>query len=336
MTAKKEIIPAAANAANAETGGALQARARGVIRAAELNADEIRAAAADIAAADIAPGTRGNYEREFRRFSDFAAGREFTCELFAAYVVSLQRGGCKPSALRLAAAAVRFALNEQGRTDITNFPLTKKILRGARRLWHLQGGAPAGTHSAPLSADCLAISAAACAAEKTLIGLRDAAILRTAFSCLLRRGEIRALKLADLRFDADGSAFLTPTRVKTIDGARSPLLLGKKTAAALNAYIARAGINNPAAPIFQSVRKGEKATGNSLSANGIHRIFAKRCPGVSPHGARNGGAVYLAEKSAGLDAICRRGNWRTTTMAVHYTKSTASRHCKSAAIMAAV
>ena len=196
MTEKtKMIIPAKpakpANAANA--CGAPAARARRGVVAAELTAAELRTAAREIAAADIANGTRGNYERECRKFTDFAAGREFTCELFAAYITALQQGGAKPAALQLAASSVRHYCRECERADITDFPLTKKLLRGARRLYAKNGVPHHNNIHAPLSADMIAVAAANAAAEKNrAIALRDIALLRVAFNALLRRSEIIA------------------------------------------------------------------------------------------------------------------------------------------------
>ena len=343
MTDKtKMIIPAKpANAAKtANACGAPAARARRGVVAAELTAAELRTAAREIAAADIANGTRGNYERECRKFTDFAAGREFTCELFAAYITALSAGGAKPAALQLAASSVRHYCRECERADITDFPLTKKLLRGARRLY-AKTGVPQQQHSAPLSADMIAVAAANAAAEKTAIGLRDIALLRVAFNALLRRSEIINLRRGDFIVADDGAAYLTAARAKTIDGGeRNPLLLGAQTAKAISEWMAisaAAGITDNAAPLFCGIKKGGKITGAKLSPNGVHRIFARRTDGkCSPHGSRIGGAQYLAERNTGIDAIARRGSWKSPQMAIRYTLKMAEKNCPAAAAMAAM
>ena len=341
MTEKtKMIIPAKpANAANAETGGALQARARRGVVAAELTAAELRTAAREIAAADIANGTRGNYERECRKFTDFAAGREFTCELFAAYITALSAGGAKPAALQLAASSVRHYCRECGRADITDFPLTRKLLRGARRLYYAKTGAPQQQHSAPLSADMIAVAAANAAAEKNrAIAARDIALLRTAFCCLLRRSEIINLRRGDFIIADDGAAYLTAARAKTVDGGeRNPLLLGAQTARALSEWLEISGITDNAAPLFCGIKKGGIITGEKLSPNGVHRIFARRTDGkCSTHAGRIGGAQFLAERNTGIDAIARRGSWKSPQMAILYTRKMAEKNCPAAAAMAAM
>ena len=138
MTDKtKMIIPAKpANAAKtANACGAPAARARRGVVAAELTAAELRTAAREIAAADIANGTRGNYERECRKFTDFAAGREFTCGIVCGIYHRAFGGGRETGGV----ATCRFfraALLPRMRTGGYNgFPLTKKLLRGARRLY---------------------------------------------------------------------------------------------------------------------------------------------------------------------------------------------------------
>ena len=343
MTDKtKMIIPAKpANAAKTNACGAPAARARRGVVAAELTAAELRTAAREIAAADIAPGTRGNYERECRKFTDFAAGREFTCELFTAYVVALQQGGAKPAALQLAANAVRHYCRECNRADITAGELTRKLLRGARRLYAKTGAPQQHQHSAPLTADMIAVCTANAAAEKTAIGLRDIALLRAAFNCLLRRAEIINLRRGDFVVADDGAAFLTAARAKTIDGGeRNPLLLGAQTAKAISEWMAisaAAGITDNAAPLFCGIKKGGKITGAKLSPNGVHRIFARRTDGkCSPHSSRIGGAQYLAERNTGIDAIARRGSWKSPQMAIRYTLKMAEKNCPAAAAMAAM
>ena len=341
MTEKtKMIIPAKpANAANAANAcGAPAARARRGVVAAELTAAELRTAAREIAAADIANGTRGNYERECRKFTDFAAGREFTCELFAAYITALSAGGAKPAALQLAASSVRHYCRECERADITDFPLTKKLLRGARRLY-AKTGVPQQQHSAPLSADMIAVAAANAAAEKNrAIALRDIALLRVAFNALLRRSEIINLRRGDFVVADDGAAYLTAARAKTIDGGeRNPLLLGAQTAAAISEWIRAANITDNSAPLFCGIKKGGIITGEKLSPNGVHRIFARRTDGkCSTHAARIGGAQYLAERNTGIDAIARRGSWKSPQMAIRYTLKLAEKNCPAAAAMAAM
>ena len=344
MTDKtKMIIPAKpANAAKtANACGAPAARARRGVVAAELTAAELRTAAREIAAADIANGTRGNYERECRKFTDFAAGREFTCELFAAYITALSAGGAKPAALQLAASSVRHYCRECERADITDFPLTKKLLRGARRLY-AKTGVPQQQHSAPLSADMIAVAAANAAAEKNrAIALRDIALLRVAFNALLRRSEIIAIRRRDFFIADDGAAYLSAARAKTIDGGeRNPLLLGAQTAKAISEWMAisaAAGITDNAAPLFCGIKKGGKITGAKLSPNGVHRIFARRTDGkCSPHGSRIGGAQYLAERNTGIDAIARRGSWKSPQMAIRYTLRLSEKNCPAAAAMAAM
>ena len=335
MTAKKEIIPAAAKTMTAANVCSAP-MARRAVQAKPMTAAALRTAAAEIAAADIANGTRENYSRECRKFADYANG-EFTAAAFAAYITALQQGGAKPAALQLAASSVRHYCRECGRADITDFPLTRKLLRGARRLYAKNGVAPQ-QHSAPLSADIVAIAAANAAAEKTAIGLRDAALIRVAFNALLRRAEIIGLRRGDFIIADDGAAYLTAARAKTIDGGeRAPLLLGEKTAAAICEWIRAAGITDNSAPLFCGIRKGGIITGEKLSANGIHRIFARRTDGkCSPHSARIGGAQFLAERNAGIDAIARRGGWRAPQMAIYYTRKMAAKECPAAAAMAAV
>ena len=334
----KTIITGAA--ANAETGGG-NSRARGVVCAAVMSPEELRAAAAEFVAADLSELTRKNYEREGKKFAAYANG-VYTADIFAAYCTALAANGARPAALQLAKSAVRFLCRESGRDDCTAGILVQKIMRGHRRLFAQNGGAAAEQHSAPLDVASIARAAENAAAEKNrAIALRDIAMLKISFSAMLRRSEIISLCRGDFVMDNTGAAFLLPRRVKSGDSSeRRPLMIGRATAKAIREWMAisaAAGITENAAPLFCRIRKGGEITGAPLSAQGVHRIFHRRTGGkCSTHAGRIGGALHLASANASTSSIARRGGWKTESMVLVYTRKMQAQRCPAAAIMANV
>jgi integrase len=116
----------------------------------------------------------------------------------------------------------------------------------------------------------------------TLIGRRDRAILLIGFAAALRRSELSELQLADLELHPDG-LILHIRRSKTDQesaGAEIPVPRGGKLrpVEALEAWLGGAEITE--GPVFRSIRKGGRVSGNRLSGNAIAEIV-KRYAGAA-------------------------------------------------------
>ena len=90
----------------------------------------------------------------------------------------------------------------------------------------------------------------------------------------------------------------------------------------LDAYIAAAGIDDTEAPLFQSLYKGHKLTGEAISRRDVLRMVKERCiaAGLSEafcnHTFRGTGMTVflskrrLARSSAGHGESCRSANYK--------------------------
>ncbi len=79
--------------------------------------------------------------------------------------------------------------------------------------------------------------------EKTLRGLRDAALIAVASDALLRVSEMVAIDVGDIERDSDGSAILHIRRSKTDqEGRGATCYLGRRTVEVLDAWMTSAGI----------------------------------------------------------------------------------------------
>jgi site-specific recombinase XerC len=117
-------------------------------------------------------------------------------------------------------------------------------------------------------------------------GRRDRAIILLMANNGLRRAEVSALRLSDLRLDEEPPSVRIRGKGLRVDV--QPLKDG--TTAALRAWLevrdVRAG-EEPDSPVFHSLARGSRKRGlKRLSGGGIYRALRRYFPGRSPHGLR--------------------------------------------------
>jgi integrase len=103
----------------------------------------------------------------------------------------------RASTISRRAAAIRYAHKLAGHPDPTETEHVRTALRGIRRTLRT-----ATRQKAPATAEILAAMLSHC--PQTLTGKRDRAILALGFAAALRRSEMAALNVEDLREDKDG------------------------------------------------------------------------------------------------------------------------------------
>ena len=145
----------------------------------------------------------------------------------------------------------------------------------------------------------------------TLAGLRDRALLLLGFAAALRRSELVALDVEDLRFDLARGLTVTIRKSKT-DQERAgaqvavPYARARDRCAvrALQAWLHAAGTHR--GPVFRQMRRGETLTDRRLSDQSVALIVKRRAQaaGVRPeklsgHSLRAGYATAAA--SAGVE-----------------------------------
>lgn len=207
----------------------------------------------------------------------------------------------RASTLSLRLVAIGQAHRLAGLRLDTGHPAIRETLRGIRRQL---GTAPTKRNAATTTvvrdiADSLA-------RQDGLRALRDRALLLVGFAAALRRSELVALDVEDLRFVPDG-VVLTLRRSKTDqDGAGTEIAIphgsGDRTCpvATLLRWLAAAGIE--AGPVFVSVRRSGRASGTRLSGRDVARVVKARVAevGLNPkdfggHSLRAGFITSAAE-----------------------------------------
>jgi site-specific recombinase XerD len=167
----------------------------------------------------------------------------------------------------------------------------------------------------------------------TVKGLRDRALLATAYDTLMRRAEVVALERHHVEFADDGSGTALVVRSKADQEGKGQLrYLAPDTVEMLQAWIDVAAITEGA--VFRSVRKNSKVNG-PLAAGEVSSIYkAMACaagikPGVimnlSGHSTRIGAAQDLVGAGVDIAQVMRDGGWKSPEMIARYTEKQAVR-----------
>lgn len=207
----------------------------------------------------------------------------------------------KTSSLNLRLVAIGQAHRLKGFRLDTGHPAIRETLRGIRRQL---GTAPTKRNAATTTV--LRDIADSLARQDSLRALRDRALLLVGFAAALRRSELVALDVEDLRFVPDG-VVLTLRRSKTDqDGAGAEIAIpygsGDRTCpvVTLQHWLASAGIES--GPVFVSVNRASRPSGTRLSDRDVARVLKARVAevGLDPrdfagHSLRAGFITSAAE-----------------------------------------
>lgn len=177
------------------------------------------------------------------------------------------------------------------------------------------------------------------AAESSLIGLRDAALVATAYDTLARRSEVASLQAEDLTISQDGTGAIIIRRSKTDQEGRGlARYLAAETVTRLQAWLAATEITR--GPIFRAVRKGNRL-GKGIDGGEVARILKKLArraqakaqrfgetlsvEGISGHSLRVGAAQDLMAAGCTMPEIMTAGGWKSPSMPGRYTENLALR-----------
>ena len=224
--------------------------------------------------------------------------------------------GKPPATIGQAVAAVKWQLKHQSQ-EITNFPITQATLAGIHRSGKDRGrGQVDGLTWQDVERVCLLAEM-----EKTLAGLRDAAMIRLMSDCLLRVSEVVAVNVADLK-----EKTLTLRSSKSDqEGTGESLYVCDTTRNVLGRYRERADITGGA--VFRHIRRGDHIQPNRITAHSARRIIKKRAADagvegfISGHSLRVGSAVSLAQAGATVVDMQVAGRWKSAEMPAHYAKA---------------
>ncbi len=276
----------------------------------------------------IAPNTSRAYRGALERLDAWLDGRVLDDEALAEWIAGLHDRGLSATTAAMAVAAARFRARmagQDGKWDPAG-PVTRRTLAGIRRSSKDRGrGQVAGVPWE--EADRVVEEAVR---EKTLRGMRDAALIAVGSDALLRVSEMVAINAGDIERDTDGSAVLHVRRSKTDqEGMGATCYLGRRTVEVLDSWMASAGIGQDGdEAVFRSTRKGG-AVGSRLSDRSARSIVAARCgrsnERVSGHSLRVGSALSLARAGASLVELQQAGRWKSPEMPARYTRGESAR-----------
>ena len=279
--------------------------------------------ASALAAASLSLATRRSYEGAIRRLRAWLGERPFEDASLEAYIAHLHAKGLSPATAACTVAALRAAARANGIE--LHLPASTAALAGYRRTSSGRGRGQAygiQWHQA----DAMA---AAAAADGTLAGLRDAAIVAVMSDALLRVSELVALQTADVAPSNDGSATITVRRSKTDqDGEGTDLYIGPPTVARLTEWLRAADIAS--GPLFRRIRRGGHPGTSALHPSSIASILAKRATAagiggrIRGHSLRVGSAQSLVRAGASLPEIQQDGRWASSRMPALYSRKEAA------------
>jgi site-specific recombinase XerD len=286
-------------------------------------ADQARAFAENARAAN----TTRAYESDLADFCAWARARELTCLPASAETVSLYVADLaprvKPATIRRRLASISAYHKAAGYESPTSHGVVKAVATGVRRTLGV-----AQAQKDALSVDDLRRMIVV--SGSSLLGVRDRALLLIGFAGALRRSEIVALTVEDVKFEHEGVS-LTLRRSKTNQEGETeivPVLYGSDPATCpvrnLRAWIDAAGITS--GPIFREVYKARGTVGEVALSDRMVAVIVKRLAkraGLDPeavagHSLRSGFATSAARAGASEAAIMRQTRHKSVTVARRY------------------
>ena len=281
----------------------------------------------------------GETLRAYRsRFASFAAwcesaGRQSmpaSSATVAAYLEHLETTGHKASTINQVVAAVSKAHTAAG---VEN-PCASAEVKAARKAASRRlGVAPHAKAAATLDVTRAVVSGIS---GKSLVDLRDKALLLMGFYGAFRRSELVSLRVSDLSEEKDKGGrpvvVVTVRRSKTDQtgqGMTKAIFAASKEfknicpVRALRDWISAAGLAGDD-PLFPSIKKGGKLSGVALSGHAVADIIQKRAASagveleLSGHSLRRGFVTSAVEKGASERAIMNQTGHKSVTTVRRY------------------
>ena len=274
--------------------------------------------AASFAKSDRAGATLRAYAADFDDFRAWCASVDAeplpaAPAIIAAYLSTLTTRGLKASTIKRRLAAIRSAHLRAGRDNPTAHELVKAAHKGIRR--------SIGTRveqKAPATAKVIG-SILKRVDLGSLAGVRDRALLLVGFAGALRRSELVALRVEDVRREP-GGIIVTIGKSKTDqEGAGQEIAIpsGSKLRPvdALFAWIGAAGITS--GPIFRAVDQVGRVGAEALTPQTVRLLVRKYAAAAklnpdefAGHSLRAGFVTSALESGADVFAAADQGRWR--------------------------
>ncbi|NHR07441.1 tyrosine-type recombinase/integrase [Chromobacterium haemolyticum] len=255
--------------------------------------------------ATLADGTRRAYRSDFRIFTDWCsayslASTPATPDSIALFLAHQAQSGLATVTLNRRLAAIRYAHRLQSLPSPTEHALVRDTLAGILR----RHGQLPKNQKEPLSDLEIALLLRAC--PDTLGGLRDRALIAVGFAGAFRAGELAALTLERLTFQADGHLVALLPKSKNDQhgrGFEKPIYNGSRLTPVshLQAWLNASGIKE--GPIYRVVHRSGALQPAALSADWICRrvqqlaktVLGKDKGAIGGHSLRSGFITTAAE-----------------------------------------
>ena len=263
----------------------------------------------------IAGSTLKRYRRLSKQIETWLGGQMLTDARLADYITALHTEGKSPATIAQAVAAAKWLAKNHGIEIVGE--VTSKTLAGIRREGKERGK---GQVDGVEREDMLRVVTLA-EAEKTIAGLRDAALIRLMSDCLLRISEAVAVNVGDLQ----KSTLRIKSSKTDQEGRGEVLYVGGPTLKLIDRYRTRAEIQSGA--LFRHIRRGDHVQSGRLTTVSARRIIQKRSIDagvegfISGHSLRVGSAVSLARAGASVVDMQIAGRWKSSQMPAHYAKA---------------
>ncbi len=287
---------------------------------------EALAAARTYAERSLSDSTRRSYARDLVAFRVWCRARGVDAlpakpQTLAAYLADLAQTD-RPGTIGRKVAAIAVAHRDAGLESPTEHGMVKRTLAGIRRE---KGAAP--HQKIALLVDDLRRMVAPLG--NSLLDRRDRAIVLLGFAAALRRSELVALRIEDVRFEEEGLV-LTLRRSKTNQEGRLETIAvayGSEPTTcpvrALGAWLAAAGIVD--GPLFCGLTPQGGLRPTALGDRMVAHVVKRRCKavGIDPsevagHSLRRGFATAAARAKKPDRMIKRHGRWKSTAMLDRY------------------
>ena len=276
-----------------------------------------------------APATIRAYRKNFERFIEFCESKGTSAlpanqTEVSNFIRHLCDSELKSASIRIAVASISTIHRLNQKQDPTTHPDVKIELRRMHRNLGRESKQAAGI-------DAELLNRMIKSTDNSLRGIRNRALLLTAYDSMCRRSELLSIKLSDVFIDLENrSVKIKLRRSKTDqDGLGKWLYLSGISQAALIDWIKVSGIED--GMLFRGVARDEKIT-EGLSASQINRIYkliAKKSKvdelvirHISGHSMRVGAAQDLLRSGASLPMMMQRGRWSKADTVIRYLENT--------------
>lgn len=272
-----------------------------------------------------APATIRAYKENFERFISFCSTKNTIAipaneAIVTTYIQHLIEANLKSASIRIALASISEIHRLNKYNEPTTHPNVKLEMRRMHRRLGRESKQATGINSNLLK-EMLKTT------DNSLKGLRDKALLLTAYDSMCRRSELISLSIEDAIIDQENESIkIKLRRSKTDqDGLGRWIHLSKEAQIAILKWIQASQIEN--GKLFRGITRGNN-TSNSLSCAQINRIYKiaasksrldkSRLVNISGHSMRVGAAQDMLMSGASLPMIMQRGRWSKVDTVMRY------------------